>query len=81
MIVDANGLIITNNHVVNKADEIKVFWSDKRESQSRNWSGTDAKTDVAVLRIEATGLPTVAWLTLGQVGSRRVRPGGRQSLD
>ena len=60
VIVDANGLIITNNHVVNKADEIKVFLSDKREFKAK-LVGTDAKTDVAVLKIEATGLPTVAW--------------------
>lgn len=60
VIVDATGLIITNNHVVNKADEIKVFLSDKREFKAK-LVGTDAKTDVAVLKIEATGLPTVAW--------------------
>jgi serine protease Do len=60
VIVDANGLIITNNHVVNKADEIKVFLSDKREFKAK-LVGTDAKTDVAVLKIEATGLPTVSW--------------------
>jgi len=60
VIVDANGLIITNNHVVNKADDIKVFLSDKREFKAK-LVGTDAKTDVAVLKIEATGLPTVAW--------------------
>ena len=60
VIVDSNGLIITNNHVVNKADDIKVFLSDKREFKAK-LVGTDAKTDVAVLKIEATGLPTVAW--------------------
>lgn len=60
VIVDPSGLIITNNHVVNKADEIKVFLSDKREFKAK-LVGTDVKTDVAVLKIEATGLPTVAW--------------------
>jgi serine protease Do len=60
VIVDAGGIIITNNHVVSKADEIKVFLSDKREFKAK-LIGTDAKTDVAVLRIEATGLPTVSW--------------------
>ncbi|MBP7363029.1 MAG: trypsin-like peptidase domain-containing protein, partial [Nitrospira sp.] len=60
VIVDPNGLIITNNHVVSKADEIKVFLSDKREFKAK-LVGTDAKTDVAVLKIEAGGLPTVAW--------------------
>lgn len=60
VIVDPNGLIITNNHVVNKADEIKVFLSDKREFKAK-LVGTDAKTDVAVLKIEASSLPTVTW--------------------
>jgi serine protease Do len=60
VIVDSNGLIITNNHVVNKADEIKVFLSDKREFKAK-LVGTDAKTDVAVLKIEASSLPTVTW--------------------
>src|SRR6476620_7988129 len=35
VIVEANGLIITNNHVVNKADEIRVFLSDKREVKGK----------------------------------------------
>jgi serine protease Do len=60
VIVEASGLIVTNNHVVSKADEIKVFLSDKREFKAK-LIGTDAKTDIAVLRIEAEGLPTIAW--------------------
>ncbi|MBI5411013.1 MAG: DegQ family serine endoprotease [Nitrospirae bacterium] len=60
VVVDANGLIITNNHVVSKADEIKVFLSDKREFKAK-LIGTDAKTDLAVLKIEAEGLHTVPW--------------------
>ena len=60
VIVDATGIIITNNHVVSKADEIKVFLSDKREFKAK-LIGTDAKTDIAVLRIEAGNLPTVPW--------------------
>ncbi|MBL8074947.1 MAG: DegQ family serine endoprotease [Nitrospira sp.] len=60
VIVDSNGLIITNNHVVGKADEIRVTLSDKREFKAK-LIGTDPKTDVAVVKIEATGLPTVSW--------------------
>jgi serine protease Do len=60
VIVESNGLIVTNNHVVSKADEIKVFLSDKREFKAK-LIGTDAKTDIAVLKIEADGLPTIAW--------------------
>src|SRR5574341_55429 len=58
VIVDANGVIITNNHVVNKADDIKVVLSDKREFKAK-LIGTDTKTDVAVVKIEATGLPVI----------------------
>ncbi len=60
VIVESNGLIITNNHVVGKADEIRVTLSDKREFKAK-LIGTDPKTDVAVVRIDATGLPTVPW--------------------
>ncbi|MDE3017869.1 MAG: DegQ family serine endoprotease [Nitrospirota bacterium] len=60
VIVDASGLIITNNHVVSKADEIKVFLSDKREFKAK-LIGTDSKTDLAVLQVEAEGLHTIPW--------------------
>ena len=60
VIVESNGLIVTNNHVVNKADEIRVFLSDKREFKGK-LIGTDAKTDIAIVKIEATGLPTIPW--------------------
>jgi len=60
VIVESSGLIITNNHVVGKADEIRVTLSDKREFKAK-LIGTDPKTDIAVVRIEATGLPTMSW--------------------
>jgi serine protease Do len=60
VIVEPNGLIVTNNHVVSKADEIKVFLSDKREFKAK-LIGTDAKTDIAVLKIDAEGLHTIPW--------------------
>jgi len=60
VIVDSSGLIVTNNHVVSKADEIKVNLSDKREFKAK-LIGTDTKTDLALLKIEAEGLPTIAW--------------------
>jgi serine protease Do len=60
VIVASNGLIITNNHVVGKADEIRVTLSDKQEFKAK-LIGTDPKTDIAVIRIDATGLPAVAW--------------------
>jgi serine protease Do len=66
VIVESNGLIITNNHVVGKADEIRVTLSDKREFKAK-LIGTDPKTDVAVVQIDATGLPTVAWADSDQL--------------
>jgi serine protease Do len=58
VIVDSNGLIITNNHVVNKADDIRVILSDKREFKGK-LIGMDTKTDIAVVKIDATGLSTI----------------------
>jgi len=66
VIVEANGLIVTNNHVVNKADEIRVFLSDKREFKGK-LIGTDAKTDIAIVKIEATGLQTIPWADSDQL--------------
>jgi serine protease Do len=60
VIVDPNGLIITNNHVVAKADEIKVLLGDKREFKGKV-VGTDPKTDIAVVKIDAKDLPVIPW--------------------
>ena len=59
VIVTADGYILTNNHVVEGADELKVSLSDDREFIAKV-IGTDPKTDVAVIKIEATNLPTVS---------------------
>ncbi|MFQ5949504.1 MAG: DegQ family serine endoprotease, partial [Nitrospiria bacterium] len=60
VIVDPDGLIVTNNHVIEKADEIKVLLSDKREFTGKV-VGTDPKSDLAVIRIDAANLPSVTW--------------------
>ncbi|HEY5647922.1 MAG TPA: DegQ family serine endoprotease [Nitrospiria bacterium] len=60
VIVDPGGLIITNNHVVEKADRIKVLLSDQREFDAEV-IGTDPKTDLAVIKIEDGDLPTIPW--------------------
>lgn len=57
-IVDANGIILTNAHVVDGATEVTVKLTDRREYQARVL-GSDRKTDVAVLKIEAKDLPVV----------------------
>jgi serine protease Do len=59
VIITSDGTIVTNNHVIEGATDIKVDLADKREFQAK-LVGTDAKTDIAILKIEATGLPTLA---------------------
>lgn len=60
VIVSASGYIVTNNHVIANADEIKVVMSDKREFKGKV-IGTDPKTDIAVIKIKGKNLPTVPW--------------------
>ncbi len=57
-IISADGYVVTNNHVIKKADEIIVRLSDRREFEA-DVVGTDARTDIALLKIDATGLPTL----------------------
>ena len=57
-ILSADGLIMTNAHVVEGADELIVTLTDKREFKAKV-VGSDKRTDVAVVKIEATGLPAV----------------------
>ena len=58
VIVSSDGYILTNNHVIEEADELKVLLGDEREFTAKV-IGTDPKTDVAVIKIEAENLPTV----------------------
>ncbi len=58
VIISPDGHILTNNHVVEKATEIKVMLADKRQFSGKV-VGTDPKTDLAVVKIDASGLPTV----------------------
>jgi len=57
-ILSSDGLIMTNAHVVEGADEVLVTLTDKREFKARI-IGADKRSDVAVVKIEATGLPAV----------------------
>jgi len=56
VLISTDGFIITNNHVVEEADELKVLLNDDREFIAKV-IGTDPKTDVAVIKIEAENLP------------------------
>ena len=57
-VINADGYIVTNNHVVDGASEIRVKFADGRELPGKVVGG-DAKTDVALLKVEATGLPVI----------------------
>ncbi|RYE41755.1 MAG: DegQ family serine endoprotease [Hyphomicrobiales bacterium] len=57
-ILTADGFVMTNHHVVEGADEVIVTLTDKREFKAKI-VGSDKRTDVAVVKIEATGLPAV----------------------
>ena len=57
-ILSADGLVMTNAHVVEGADDVLVTLTDKREFKAKI-IGTDKRTDVALIKIEATGLPAV----------------------
>lgn len=60
MILDANGYIVTNNHVVEGASQITVTLSDRREFPAKV-VGSDPKTDLAVIKIEAKDLTALKW--------------------
>ena len=67
-IISQDGYILTNAHVVDAADDVVVKLTDKREFKARV-VGADKRTDVALLKIEASGLPA---LRLGDPGKLRV---------
>ncbi|MBW3636533.1 MAG: Do family serine endopeptidase [Armatimonadetes bacterium] len=59
MIYRADGLILTNAHVVRGADTVEVTLSDGRKFEKAKVLGRDERTDIAVVKVDATGLPTV----------------------
>jgi len=63
VIVSADGYLLTNNHVIDGADEIQVRLSDGRDARA-TLVGTDPESDVAVLKIDLNNLPAV---TLGNI--------------
>ena len=67
-ILSADGYVLTNAHVVDGASEVLVTLVDKREFKAKI-IGTDERTDVALLKIEASGLPAVK---IGDVSKLRV---------
>ncbi|WP_341743595.1 Do family serine endopeptidase [Azonexus hydrophilus] len=68
VIVSQNGYILTNFHVIEGADDIQVALNDGKTYKARI-VGTDPESDLAVLRIDASGLPAI---TFGQMDNLRV---------
>ena len=69
VIVSPDGYIVTNNHVVQRASDIRVTMSN-REVLSAKLIGTDPLTDLAVIKVSGTNLPSVPW-----GDSAKLRPG------
>jgi len=59
-IISKDGYVVTNNHVVDGADEVRVTLTDRREYEAKV-IGTDPRSDLALLKLEADDLPTVNW--------------------
>ena len=68
-IISSDGYVLTNNHVVDGADQVTVRLSDRRELDAKV-IGTDTDSDIALLKLDATGLPIVA---IGD--SSKLKPG------
>lgn len=82
VIIAADGLIITNSHVVNRARSVRVAFDDG-SSGAAHILGTDDETDLALLRVDASGMPCLNWAELfvvrpGTFVMALGRPGGAQ---
>ena len=60
VIISPDGYIVTNNHVIDGATQIKVTLNDRRVLNAK-LIGTDKLTDIAVVKVDATNLPSIAW--------------------
>ena len=67
VLVTSDGYIVTNNHVVADATDVEVLLADRRQFKGRVIA-TDPKTDVAIVKIDATGLPTLPWGDSSRLG-------------
>jgi serine protease Do len=59
VIISQDGYLLTNNHVVEGADEIKVVLADEKKEFDAKVIGTDPQTDIAVIKVEAKNLPAI----------------------
>lgn len=60
VIISTDGYIVTNNHVIENSQTIKVILNDKREFEA-HLVGTDPSTDIALLKVDGKGLPSIPW--------------------
>ena len=60
VLVGEDGVIVTNNHVIDRAQQVVITTADRRRFRARVL-GTDPATDIAVVKIEAGSLPTLPW--------------------
>jgi serine protease Do len=76
VIISADGYIATNNHVIQGADRVTVSFDDGRELSAKV-VGRDPQTDIAVIKVEATGLPAITFADSGktEVGDRAIAIG------
>ena len=68
VIVTEDGYILTNNHVVDGADEIKVALNDDKTTYTAKVIGTDPQTDIAVIKVEGKNLPAITATDSDNVG-------------
>ena len=60
VLIGADGLIVTNNHVIEHARQIAITTADRRRLKG-TLVGTDPVTDIAVIKVEGKGFPTLPW--------------------
>jgi serine protease Do len=77
VIISPDGYIVTNNHVVDSATDVRVTMSDRRILPAKV-VGTDPLTDLAVIKVEGHDLPNVPLGRFHEAASRSDRPGFRQ---
>lgn len=67
IIVSSDGYILTNNHVVEGAEEVKVALSDEKTVYDAKIIGTDPQSDVAVVKVPAENLPAITFADSGKI--------------
>src|SRR3984893_228815 len=67
IIVSSDGYILTNSHVLEGADEVKVALSDEKTVYDAKIIGTDPQTDVAVVKVTAENLPAITFADSGKI--------------